>query len=66
MYHVQGKYAEALVQLQKSLEIDIRVLGCEHQEVAADYNNIGNRMQGDYEPYARRLRKRATTAPKKP
>jgi len=51
VYKTQGNHAKALVQLQKSLKINIRVLGCEHEEVAISYNNIGNVFfaQGDYE-----------------
>ena len=32
----------ALVQLQKGLEIHLRVLGSEHPHVAVSYKNIGN------------------------
>ena len=44
-----GKYEEALVQHQKSLDIKIRVFGNDHPGVAASYNNIGEvyRMKGD-------------------
>ena len=46
-----GKYEEALVQHQKSLDIKIRVFGSEHLDVAASYNNIGHvyYSQGKYE-----------------
>jgi len=48
---MQGNYDKALVEHQKCLEIAIRVLGCEHQEVATSYDNISNvyRAPGDYE-----------------
>jgi len=51
MYHAQGEYAEALVQHQKCLKINIRVFGCEDKQVATGYNNIGNvyLVQGDYD-----------------
>ena len=50
VYRVQGEYDEALVQYQKSLEIQNCVLGCEDVSVAASYNNIGLvfTAQGDH------------------
>jgi len=51
VYQAQGEYNEALVEHQKSLEIDICVFGCEHVNVASSYNNfcIVYKAQGDYE-----------------
>jgi len=51
VYQAQGNYDEALVQHQKSLKINIRVLGCAHEQVASSFNKIGNVFfaQGDYE-----------------
>ena len=40
MYIAQGKYDEALLQHQRSLEINLQVLGSEHPDVAASYNNM--------------------------
>ena len=37
VYQAQGEYAKALVQLQKSLKIDIRMLGCKHENLAVSY-----------------------------
>ena len=36
-----GKFEEALFQHQKSLDIKIRVVGSDHPDVAASFNNIG-------------------------
>mmetsp|Transcript_67653 Transcript_67653/g.109732 ORF Transcript_67653/g.109732 Transcript_67653/m.109732 type:complete len:353 (+) Transcript_67653:735-1793(+) len=47
----QGKNDEALKHYQKALEIRTRVLGGDHPDVGASYNNIGKvyRLQGRYE-----------------
>jgi len=41
VYKGQGKFDEALAHYQQALEIRTRVLGHEHADVAASYNNIG-------------------------
>jgi len=41
VYKARGKYKDALVQYQNSLEIRIRVLGPDSSDVATSYNNIG-------------------------
>ena len=41
MYKAQGEYKEVLVQLEKSLEIKIQVMGPDSHDVATSYNNIG-------------------------
>ena len=41
VYDRQGKYEEALEYHQKSLDIEIRVFGSDHPDVAKSYNNIG-------------------------
>ncbi|HEY4833014.1 MAG TPA: tetratricopeptide repeat protein, partial [Waddliaceae bacterium] len=41
----QGRYDEALVYYQKDLKISIKVLGEEHPDVAASYNNIGDALK---------------------
>ena len=42
VYENQDKYEEALVQYSRALEIEIRVLGQDHLDVAKLYNNIGS------------------------
>ena len=47
----QGKHEEALGAHRKALEIRLKVLGPEHPDVAASYNNLGtiNGRQGKQE-----------------
>jgi len=42
VYSAQGDYENALLQHQKSIEIKIKVLGCESVDVATLHNNIGH------------------------
>ena len=51
VYNTQGKYEEALEYYQKSLDIEIRVVGGDHPDVATSFNNIGEVywMKGDQE-----------------
>ena len=50
VYFDQGNYSAALTYFLKSLEIRIKVLGDEHENVATSYHNIGNvyYVQGNY------------------
>ena len=50
MYREQGDYVKALEYYEKALAISERVLGKEHPDTAATYNNIAvvYRAQGDY------------------
>ena len=41
VYAGKGDLENALVQFQKALEIQIRVFGSDHPDVAASYQNIG-------------------------
>jgi len=42
VYTEQGQYEEALIQLEKSLEIRLRVWGSEDAHVTGSYTSIGN------------------------
>ena len=46
-----GKYEEALVHLQKGLEIKLKLLGSDHPSVAASYSSMGVVLErtGKYE-----------------
>ena len=50
-YESKGDYDKAIEYFQKSLKINLKKLGLEHQDVARDYNNLGVAYQskGDYD-----------------
>ena len=62
LYYSQGKYAEALEYHNKSLEIDLRVVGPDHPHVASTYKSsrVIYRQQAKYpealEMYAKCLK----------
>jgi tetratricopeptide (TPR) repeat protein len=51
VYEKKGDLEDALFQHQKALEIQTRVFGSDHLDVAKSYNNIGTvyNRQGKYE-----------------
>ena len=51
VYEGKGDFENALVQFQKGLEIQTRVFGSDHPDVAKSYGNLGNvySRQGQYE-----------------
>ena len=51
VYKTQGEYTKALEFREKALAIRERVLGTEHPNTAATYNNMASvhRAKGDYE-----------------
>merc|ERR550514_2541638 len=45
IYHDQQRFQDALVQYQRSLQINLKTVGINNPETAASYNNLGNVYQ---------------------